>query len=209
MPIKRLRTLGVLICAFLFTTAASAEECGSITHVEGDGQIIRSGQSLTVAPDTRIQKGDLIRAPKGSVVEFSMNGVAGLRASDGAECEITGAGAGDMKVDLSLGDLTVNLKKLPPSSSFKVETPTAIATVRGTQFLSRVVMNSNNLPDSSFAVRDSIVDVTAKQSGKTFSVEKGQAIDVPSTPHGNLGIRSATGGEIVGMEGASRITACG
>ena len=191
------------------TSAFAAAECGSVTHIEGNGQVIRNGQPLTVLPDTPLQQGDLIRAPGNSSVEFSMNGVAGLKASNGAECEITKADLGEMEVQLELGDLTANLKKLPQRSSFRVQTPTAVATVRGTQFLSRVVLNSNNMPDSSFAVRDSIVDVTDKGSGKTFKVEKGQAIDIPSNPRGELGIRNASGGEIVGMEDASRISACG
>ena len=194
-----------LACASAFAGA----ECGSITHIEGDGQVIRNGQPLAISPDTPLQQGDLIRAPGNSSVEFSMNGVAGLKAANGAECEITKADSGEMEVQLELGDLTANLKKLPTTSSFRVQTPTAVATVRGTQFLSRVVINSNNMPDSSFAVRDSIVEVTDKGSGKTFTVEKGQAIDIPSNPRGELGIRNASGGEIVGMEDASRISACG
>ena len=194
---------------FAVTSVFAAGECGSVTHVEGNGQVIRNGQTLEVHPDTPLQQGDLIRAPQGSSVEFSMNGVAGLKASNGAECEITKSDSGEMEVQLELGDLTANLKKLPERSSFRVQTPTAVATVRGTQFLSRVVINSNNLPDSSFAVRDSTVIVTEKGSGRTFTVEKGQAIDIPSNPRGELGIRNASGGEIVGMEGASRISACG
>lgn len=199
----------VLLGSCLTVPASAGEECGAVTNVQGAAQIIRNGQAITVAPDTKLQKGDLIRAPKGSSVDFSMNGVAGLRAADGAECEIASADPEDMRIDLALGELTANLKKLKGKSTFKVETPTAIATVRGTQFMSRVTMNLQGLPDASFAVRDSIVDVTAKKSGQTFSVQQGQAIDIPSQPKGGFGVRQAAGNEIVKMEDSSRITACG
>ena len=192
-----------------FTSSAFAGQCGAITQVEGEAQIVRNGQSIPAIIGTPVEKGDLIRSPKGSHVDFSMNGVAGLSAAEGAECEISETENGIMKVGLELGELRANIKKLPAGSSFTVETPTAIATVRGTQFISRVVMNDKNLPDSSFAVRDSIVDVTSKKSGEKFSVEQGQAIDVPSAPEGSgPQIRQASGTEIVRMESSSQITAC-
>ena len=199
---------GLVLLGALRTMPVSAEECGTVTHTEGNGQIIRNGQAIEVLPDTKLEKGDLIRAPQGSVVDFSMNDVAGIRAADGAECEITSSGDGDMKVDLNLGRLTANLKKLPSKSSFKVETPTAIASARGTQFMSQVIINEAGLPDASFAVRENSIDVTSKKTGQTFALNEGQAIDIPSEPQGGFQVRNAAGGEIVRMEDASNITSC-
>jgi hypothetical protein len=192
----------------LQSTLLAAGPCGAITKVEGDAQLVRNGQTLPAAVGTPVEQGDTLRAPKGSRVDFSVNGVAGLSAAEGTECQVTRAGAEEMKIDLAIGELRANIKKLPSNASFSVETPTAIAAVRGTQFTSRVTMNEQNLPDSSFIVRDSRVDVTVKSSGEKIALNEGLALDVPSVPAGAPEARQATGAELVKMEGTSLITAC-
>lgn len=192
----------------LFATAAQAGQCGAITKTEGEPQLVRAGQTLPAVTGTPIEQGDVLRAPKGSRVDFSVNGIAGLSAAEGAECEVAKASESEMRIDLALGELRANIKKLPHNASFSVETPTAIAAVHGTQFTSVVSMNEQNLPDSSFIVRDSKIDVTVKSSGEKITLDEGLALDVPSIPSGTPGARQASGAELVKMEGTSLITAC-
>lgn len=206
MP-KRFLAFGLSAWIVFASAAAYAANCGEITQAVGEPQIVRSGRTIPATVGTPLQEGDVIRSPKGSSANFSVNGVAGLSAGEGTECEITSSGE-IMKVTLELGELRANIKKLPAGSAFSVETPTAIAAVRGTQFSSKVTMNARNLPDSSFAVRDSVVDVTVKSSGQKIELQKGFALDVPSIQTGAPASRQATGTELMGMEGTSLITAC-
>ena len=198
-----------VVALLFFSPPAHAGQCGTITKAAGEPQIVRNGQTLAASVGTPVLEGDIIRAPKGASADFSINGVAGLSAAEGTECEIAKATEDAMKIDLELGELRANIKKLPANSSFSVETPTAIAAVRGTQFTSIVRMNAQNRPDSSFVVRDNVVDVTVKGSRNKIALDQGKALDVPSTlPPGGTQPREATGVELVNMEGASLITAC-
>ncbi len=208
--LKSFLTVGFMgISLFASLGTAHTAQCGTVTQVQGDAQLVRKGQTLPAAVGTPIEEGDVLRSPKGARVDFSVNGVAGLSAAEGTEVEVTKAHEDEIKLDLALGELRANIKSLPRAGSFTVETPTAIAAVRGTQFISVVKMNEQNLPDSSFVVRDSKVDVTIKESGKTVQVSEGFAIDVPSIGTPGAGeTRPASGGELVKMEGTSLITAC-
>ena len=60
-----------------------------------------------------------------------------------------------------------------------------------------------------FTVRDGSVQVFAKGTQQNFTVERGQALDIPSNLKGSLSVRPAADQEIIRMEDTSSVIACG
>ncbi|HXV18743.1 MAG TPA: FecR domain-containing protein, partial [Candidatus Omnitrophota bacterium] len=106
---------------------------------------------------------------------------------------------------ITKGNAILNLDKLPAQSSFKVETPTAIAAVRGTQFWGRVEASLPENPVTTFAVRQGTVEIFAKSVEKTFTLEAGQALDIPAVETTVPVIRPALEGEMAAMAQADSI----
>ncbi len=110
-----------------------------------------------------------------------------------------------MSLKLSKGNAILNLEKLPKGTSFQVETPTAIAAVRGTQFWGRVNPENPNNPITTFAVRRGQVEVLAKSEGKKFILEAGQALDVPKDSEKPAAMRKALDEEMAAMAQADDV----
>ena len=110
-----------------------------------------------------------------------------------------------MHLKIMSGNAVLNLKKLSPASTFKVETPTAVAAVRGTQFWGRVDLQKADNPVTTFAVREGIVTVMVKNAGKLFYLKKGQALDIPKNTSIAPSIRPALDAEMEAMKQASAI----
>lgn len=131
-----------------------------------DWTALKSGQEVPLNAS--------IRTGSGAVLDLSVSGTAGIRLLGGSSMEI-----GDIvstgKVKVSDGNILVKVGKLDAGRSFQVETPTAIASVRGTQFWGQVTKAGE---EGVFAVRDGSVEVTLKESGKSFVCSKGDAVDI-------------------------------
>ncbi len=100
--------------------------------------------------------------------------------------------------------MILNLDKLPAGSTFQIETPTAVASVSGTQFWGRVDMAEVANPVTTFAVREGRVQITDKISCKAFDLEKGQALDIPKNGAAPT-IRPALDAELAAMAQADAI----
>ena len=196
-----------ILFAFVFLlshpiTAFAGES--SIASVEGQVQIIRGSQTLEAKPGMDVREKDILKTAAGSTVDYSVNKVAGVRLNESSEEEITSAKDTEMQIKLKSGKSIINLAKLPAGSKFKVETPTAIAAARGTQFMCAAFGS-----ESSFAVRDGVVDVTTFSTGETFSLNPGQGLDVPQDlVAGALSVRPALGAELTALDQASSIKTC-
>ena len=112
----------------------------------------------------------------------------------------------EMALTLEKGNVVLNLDKLPEKSTFKLETPTAIAAVRGTQFWGRVMpTNKEGVMGTTFAVREGAVEITPLKSQQTYFVNKGQALFIPSDPTKTIE-RRALPEELKAMEQADAIS---
>ncbi len=134
-----------------------------------------------------------------------MNGVAGCRLLESSQCTIEDSRMDSMQIKVDNGNVILNLKKLPKESSFQVETPNAVATVRGTQFWGRVNLNNKEQPVSTFAVREGEVLVYAKPAAKNFLLKPGEALDIPQYAETMPSVRPALTDEMQAMEQAAAI----
>ena len=113
-----------------------------------------------------------------------------------------------MKVKVNSGGVILNIEKLAKASKFQVETPTAIATVRGTQFSGFVDASRPGKPVCTFAVRENAVDVMVFSTGETVTIGEGRALDIPRDIAGPLSPRQAFGKEMASLEQTSTIRTC-
>ena len=200
------KTFFFVLATLLMAHQASAAEHAVINNVVGEPMIVRGDKTIPAINGMPCQTGDVLKTPTaGCQFDVAVNGLAGCRVLSNSECVIINGAKSNMKIQIKNGNAILNLKKLPENSSFQVETPTAIAAVRGTQFWGRVDASNLNNPVTTFAVREGFVNVFVKSAGKTFSLRKGQALDIPKDTSAVPLIRPALEDEMKTMEQAASI----
>ncbi|MGH7198396.1 MAG: FecR family protein [Candidatus Omnitrophota bacterium] len=198
---------GLLAVALLFQahSAAAAPKRAVISNLQGSATIVRDGQTLPASAGMVCEKKDVIRTGPQCTLDLAMNDVAGCRLLASTEGALMKVGKRNMHLKIASGNAILNLKRLSPASTFKVETPTAVAAVRGTQFWGRVDLQKAENPVTTFAVRSGTVEVLDKASGKNFTLQQGQALDIPKDMTTPPSTRTALAGEMAAMEQASSI----
>ncbi len=126
--------------------AFSATNNVVVSSVQGDVQIMRGGTAMPVEPGTTCEQGDIIKTGAQCQADIMMNKLAGVRLLASSSGTITDPEKGSMMITINSGNAILNLNKLPADATFKVETPTAIAAVRGTQFWGRVDTKNRTTP---------------------------------------------------------------
>ena len=184
--------------------ALAAEGC-AIRSITGDVRIVRDGQSMPAKANDSLKKGDRIETGGNCSADMSMNGLAGCRVLANSQVEVAAWKSENMSLSVEKGNVVLNLKNLPKDSAFKVETPTAVATVRGTQFWGRVEGKAQENPVTTFAVRRGSVEILDKASSLKFKLEEGDALDLSGKTGGALGIRPALDQEMQAMAQADEI----
>lgn len=205
---KRLAVLSVLFLIFsLFLTPVfSQAQQAVVTHVEGSPQLTREGKAAPLEVGSVCQKSDLIKTADGCVVDIALNQTAGCRLLPGTEVYLTNTEINSMHLKVNQGNVVLNLDKLPKNSTFKIETPTAVAAARGTQFWGRVdKLAAGSDLVTTFAVREGVVDVTALAANRAFTLNAGDALDIPLDSTQKPAVRKALDGEMAAMEQASLI----
>ena len=195
----------VFYLIFCVPLAHAAEGC-VINGFTGKIQVLREGVWMDLKEKEVLKTNDHLSTEADATLDMSMNDLAGIRILPRTEVEITGWKSDNMLLNLVKGNLIVNLKKLPADSNFHVETPTALATVRGTQFWGRLEENGET-PVTTFAVRQGLVDVMYKVNfGRIYSLSPGQAVDLPKTVSEiKATMRKALPEELKAMEQADAI----
>lgn len=195
----------VFIMSFFGSGPALAAEGCTLNQVLGDVRVIRDGQTSMAKANDALKKGDALETGPDCMVDMSMNDLAGCRMLASSRMEVTGWKPENMSLSVSEGNVILNLKKLPEGSSFKLETPAAVASVRGTQFWGRVDGQKPENPVTTFAVREGEIQVLDKASSRIFSLKKGEALDIPKNGKTSPSVRLALPGEMQAMEQSDEI----
>ncbi len=170
--------IAAVLTAALAGGAAPAFAESAVTRVQGNAVIAGPQGARPAKVGSPIADGETIRTEAGATADVAMGGLAGFRLLEGTSCTVGPSETGNMKVALTRGNVVLNLKKLPVHSSFSLESPLAVATVRGTQFWGRVPGAAES-EQTTFAVREGAVELQMKATGKSFTLNAGEALDVP------------------------------
>lgn len=175
-----------------------------VSHVEGAPMIVRNGQEMAATVGMNCEANDILKTTPGCQVDIALNDKVGCRILAESEVLLANANTADMQLKVNDGNVILNVVKLQ-GSTFKVETPTAVATVRGTQFWGRVLDPTDLNATTTFAVREGNVEVYAKSLGQSFTLNAGQALDIPKSGETAPVIRPALEAELAAMEQANVI----
>ena len=201
------RTALLSLCLLSLALPAAAETgaapAAQITKVAGTAEVVRGGKAQPATQGMAIEAGDQLKTGADGLVDLSLNGLAGCRLLGSTEVSLAATEQDKMAVSVTTGNVILNLNQLSSGSAFKLETPTAIAAVRGTQFWGRVDAASG-APATTLAVREGSVEVTVKASGTTYTVAQGQALDIPMGPT-TPSVRAALDEEMAAMAQASDV----
>lgn len=175
-----------------------------ITGMTGNDAYIAGKQGIQrIVQGTSCEAGDMLVTRAGTQLEIVVNGQIGCRILPGTTLAVGSTRENRTKLLVAEGNIVLNVKKLGENSEFTVDTPTAVAAVRGTQFWGRVAGGEGETI-STFAVREGAVRITQKETGHLVDLSPGQAVDL-----GEVGAapqaRPATADEMSAMKIADEI----
>ena len=152
MPSERVRSAprsrratilaALALIAAAATTARAQERVGSVAGVEGQAEVLHAGASewSPLGAGDPVLLGDQLRTRPDSKLRIALREDSVLTLAPGSQLAITEqvvAPAAVSRFQLLLGTIkaAVTERYSEPNARFEVETPTAIAGVRGTSFL--------------------------------------------------------------------------
>ena len=131
-----------LVCLGLWVRVAlAADPAGQVASLEGSAEVTRAGATQPVKPGDPIYVGDKLKAAPGGKLRLLLNDESVLTLAANTELVVNEQVLGTDTSKSTLGLLGGTLRAIvterysTPGSKFEVETPTAIAGVRGTGFV--------------------------------------------------------------------------
>ncbi len=141
-----------------------------------------------------LKENDFLRTGADGKVDLLVRGMAGIRLLGNTEFRLESLAKEKVRAKITSGDILVKVAQRH-GGTLEVETPAAIAGVRGTEFWGRVNQADET---GTFAVREGTVEIFIKKSNQSVSVTQGQAVDLAPAAVTNA-TRSAAAGEMGAM----------
>ncbi len=139
--------LAMFLCAVVFSTAVMATgPVARVTFIEGQANMIRgdAGQARQLKVNLPLQVGDQIQSAEESMVEITYKNGEIVRLAEMSSLTIDESGEKAVKSSLVAGRVWVNMKKLTSTKrQFDMESPTAVASIRGTVYDMRAAQDSS------------------------------------------------------------------
>ncbi len=194
-----------IICASSAVLSGAVEAKTMVTEMQGDCQVMRENAAMVGTKGFEAKPGDKIMTGPDGRLDMTWNKMAGCRMLPSSQVSLTEFNPAKMHLNVEKGNVILNLNKLPKDTTFEVETPTAVAAVRGTQFWGRVESTKPENPVTTFAVRQGVVEILDKASSKSFKINQGEALDISKESTAAPSVRKALPEEMQAMEQADAI----
>lgn len=156
--------------------AALSALSGQMVYTEGDVSIRNGSQTHDAIPGEPLNPGDVIStgAESLAVIDLANSTTLKLRPRTTLAIDSIGETTG---VTLNAGGVFTHvLKKL--TGQFSVQTQTAVAGVRGTEFFIAYGRTVDALPDVWLCVNSGAVDVSLPRTGQSVVVKEGFGINI-------------------------------
>lgn len=169
-----MRTLALFLAAVLCAGPAAARDAVLVkaqgkVSVKADG----SEKFVPAKEGSLLLYGDTVRVGKRSVAQLTLGADAAVLLREETEFLIGGS-AGQTELDFSFGEFLIGLhKKLSKKQSFRVRTPSAVASVRGTLFWGKADKKNKSTTYAGFGGK-----VSVEAQGKTVEVAPGKTVTV-------------------------------
>jgi hypothetical protein len=144
MITKRLIIFGVIVTlvigvGFFYVLRSVSAEVANLNIYNGSVDVVSGGNTKVGLTGTPIHVKDLVKVASGSRVSIILKDGTVIRLEAGSEVQIAnleydGKIIKNAVFSLTIGRLWSRVKPLSQGANFQVETPTTVATVRGTSF---------------------------------------------------------------------------
>lgn len=186
------KTIGIALMIFLFSGLISAESIARVMKVQGEVLLKKQGTeefAETAAPGAAIDNGDAIRVgePGFAVVVF-IDDRSIVKVKEKSEFEFIDSET-SRTLKIENGTLINNVATQGRTKTFRIETPTSVASVKGTEFTAIVntafgvdqFLGTSGLVEVLNLISQQIVTVAAGQ--KAISNNLGSIIQAPAMPN--------------------------
>lgn len=195
----------LIIAALLAIQVTGCKKAGStivqndgiINFTTGDVKLVVNGQAVTANTGDKITQGMTVKTGSKSIVDIYFEGSV-IRILEKSSVVMTEL-VKNLTDSKELTELYVEngkvfskvTRKLIEGEKFRVNTPTAVAGVRGTEFIVSEENGKSNIAciEGKVAVRDSASDDSAfvdVEAGKEANVEKGKPVSVSELKEQNM-----------------------
>ncbi|MBL8021998.1 MAG: FecR domain-containing protein [Leptospirales bacterium] len=148
-----------------------------VVQATGKSEIVRAGKPVGVKVNELVKKGDVLRTLADGTMSVQLSTGAIFRMAPGTEVvlqDLVRDNSGfRVRLDVKRGSLASKLDKLGKSDAYVVSTPTAIAGVRGTEFLVEIAQAASA---ASVMVNDGSVAVAGSEGAQEQVCPSGSKI---------------------------------
>ncbi len=171
----KLKSVSILVLsmALLFScTPKSTSGTTMIISFLGTVEIKRGDAPQAVVVGAELKEGDIIKTGPASFLVFQIGDTATARVQADSEVKLENiADPSKISMNLVQGGILNKVNKLTKDSSYNINTPTVVASVRGTVFSAYYDKGTNTV-----AVKNGNVDVKVKEKTESVSIKDGNAV---------------------------------
>lgn len=153
--------------------ASEEQPIAKIQYLKGSVKIERSGTVVEAKINDFLQVKDILIAEKDSVVDIILKEKGILRINENTRVEIRSLTSENIEIFQNNGSVITHLKKLKETENYSIITPTSVAAVRGTSFITKVV-NENR---TDFALVEGKLEIK-NQKGEKIILDQAAEISV-------------------------------
>jgi len=209
-----IQTVSRIMILLIFMVPVKPSEANTnhvmISRVNGRPTILNFDGTHKAVVGKSLSKGDIINVKPGCELDITMNGLVGFRLLEKTRGALIRTLPDDMWLSVFDGNVIFNIADMPAGATLTLETPLAVAAVRGTQFWGRVIYEDeiSGEAKATFAVLNGTVTIDIKHTRQTIQLEQGQAIDIAAGDK-SVHVREAEAAELDAMQGATDIAVSG
>ena len=175
----------LLACAFTLSVSY-ANKIAVATKIKGSVEVMPAGKRdfIKLKPGTILSDGDKVRTgSKGFAAIIFIDDKSTLKLKEDSEAVITGqrsAASISKKINMDSGTVRATVTK--QNTDFVIQTPTSVASVKGTDFW---LITNPETGDQIIGI-EGIIGLTNNETGQEVDVTEGMS--GISTPDGNIGL---------------------
>jgi hypothetical protein len=147
------------------------------TGYDEDGNFMYNEEAWESAElEMELPLGTIIKAKPGSLVYLSFADMTSFIMKDGGQVILAAPAEKDGHLQLILGNIMLNVKKMMKDGSMEIETSQSVLGIKGTQL---IVEDTGT--QSTLKVIEGIVEVTSRSTGEVLMVNAGQTVIADQT----------------------------
>jgi hypothetical protein len=190
----------IIVTILLLVTLAmlNASAVALLSAAKGNVELRRAAKTVKYKTGDMLQNNDELRTGGESFAAYKyIDGATTIKVFANSYVQISAQKSGStMSKNAKVSTGSIYAKVTANKGTMTVQTPTSVASVKGTGFLTKV----SDFGESKFVVMEGVVDVTVPDTKETKAVNAGFTAEVDRD--GNLEVRESTEDDLTELERA-------